>query len=115
MDADFAARCPEYAATTLLDALRVSEYGRLDRAGHVYLDYTGGSLHAESQVLRHAALLNEQVLGNPHSASPSSTGMTNLVEQARQAVLNWFNAPEDEYTAVFTANATGALKHVGES
>jgi len=42
-------------------------------------------------------------------------GMTRLVEQARRAVLDWFNAPADEYTAVFTANATGALKHVGES
>ena len=111
----FLAAFPEYASTSLLDALRATEYRRLDEQQHVYLDYTGGSLHAESQVLRHAALLNEHVLGNPHSASPSSTGMTNLVEQARRAVLNWFNAPEDEYTAVFTANATGALKHVGES
>jgi selenocysteine lyase/cysteine desulfurase len=41
--------------------------------------------------------------------------MTGLVEQARRAVLDWFNASADEYTAVFTANATGALKHVGES
>ena len=111
----FLAAFPEYESTSLLDALRATEYRRLDEQQHVYLDYTGGSLHAESQVLRHAALLNEQVLGNPHSASPSSTGMTNLVEQARRAVLNWFNAPDDEYTAVFTANATGALKHVAES
>ena len=41
--------------------------------------------------------------------------MTDLVEQARRAVLEWFNASPDEYAAVFTANATGALKHVGES
>src|SRR5687768_6295413 len=53
MDADFAARYPEYLATAHLDALRASEYGRLDRSGHVYLDYTGGSLHAESQVRTH--------------------------------------------------------------
>jgi selenocysteine lyase/cysteine desulfurase len=41
--------------------------------------------------------------------------MTTLVEQARQAVLAWFNTTSDAYTAVFTPNATGALKHVGES
>jgi selenocysteine lyase/cysteine desulfurase len=41
--------------------------------------------------------------------------MTKLVEQARRAVLDWFNASPDEYVAIFTANATGALKHVGES
>ena len=114
VDADFAARCPEYAATTHLDALRVSEYGRLDRAGHVYLDYTGGSLHAESQVRRHLELLNGLVSGNPHSSSPVSSQTTTLVERGRRAVLDWFNAGAD-YTAVFTPNATGALKHVAES
>ena len=39
--------------------------------------------------------------------------MTRLVEQARRAAT-WFNAGDD-YTAVFTQNATAALKHVGES
>lgn len=33
---------------------------------------------------------------------------------ARQAVLSFFNAPPD-YTVVFTANASAALKLVGES
>ena len=114
MDADFAARYPEYAATAHLDALRATEYGRLDRAGHVYLDYTGGSLHAESQVRRHLELLNASVLGNPHSASPVSSQTTTLVERGRRAVLDWFNASRD-YTAVFTLNASGALKHIAES
>jgi len=112
---EFLAEYPEYPDTYALDALRVREYRRLDDQQHVYLDYTGGSLHAESQVLEHAALLNTHVFGNPHSASPSSHTMTTLVEQARRAVLEWFNAPPDEYVAIFTANATGALKHVGES
>jgi selenocysteine lyase/cysteine desulfurase len=111
----FLAAYPEYGSTHAIDALRVREYRRLDDQRHVYLDYTGGSLHAESQVLEHAALLNGHVHGNPHSASPSSHAMTTLVEQARRAVLEWFNAPPGEYAAIFTANATGALKHVGES
>ena len=109
---EFLGGCPEYASTDALDALRIRDYQRLDDQHQVYLDYTGGSLHAESQVVQHAALLNAHIFGNPHSASPSSRGMTTLVEQARQAVLEWFNAPPDEYSAVFTANATGALKHV---
>ena len=111
----FLAECPDYESTAVLDRLRASEYRRLDEQQHVYLDYTGGGLHAESQVLQHAAMLNGQVLGNPHSGSPSSLGMTTLVEESRGAVLDWFGASRDEYTAVFTANATGALKHVGES
>ena len=105
---------PDYEATHVLDQLRASEYRRLDEQRHVYLDYTGGGLHAESQVREHAELLNRGVFGNPHSASLTSSGMTNLVEQARRAVLTWFHAEQD-YTAIFTQNATAALKLVGES
>ena len=113
--AEFLRQHPEYPSTAALDALRASEYGRLDEQRHVYLDYTGGSLHAESQIRSHADLLNHQVFGNPHSASLTSSGMTDLVEQTRRAVLAWFNAAAGDYTAVFTANATGALKLVAES
>jgi molybdenum cofactor sulfurtransferase len=112
--AEFLERYPHYRATLHLDALRAAEYGRLDEHGHVYLDYTGAGLHAASQVRQHGDLLNTQALGNPHSASPASSRTTALVEGARRAVLEWFDAAGD-YTAIFTANATGALKHVGES
>jgi molybdenum cofactor sulfurtransferase len=112
--AEFLERYPEYAATVHLDELRATEYRRLDDARHVYLDYTGGSLYAESQVRRHMGLLNAQVFGNPHSASRTSSATTTLVERTRGAVLDWFNA-RDRYTAVFTLNATGALKHIAES
>jgi selenocysteine lyase/cysteine desulfurase len=105
---------PEYESTNKLDALRAAEYGRLDEQGHVYLDYTGGCLYAASQVRDHHELLSRNVFGNPHSASPTSSGTTALVERTRRAVLRWFNA-EGHYTAVFTQNATAALKHVGES
>ena len=110
---EFARRYPEYAETAELDRLRAVEYGRLDQSGSVYLDYTGASLYAASQVREHAAMLATGVFGNPHSASLTSTATTALVERARRAVLDWFNAGSD-YTAIFTANATGALKHVGE-
>ena len=36
--------------TRLLDKLRATEYRRLDERRQVYLDYTGGSLYAESQL-----------------------------------------------------------------
>jgi selenocysteine lyase/cysteine desulfurase len=111
---EFLAEYPAYRETTHLDALRASDYARLDAQGVVYLDYTGACLHAESQIQQHVALMSQGVLGNPHSASPASLATTALVEGARRAVLEWFNATRD-YTAIFTANATGALKHVGES
>ena len=55
------------------------------------------------------------VLGNPHSNNPTSLAATALVERARPVVCEFFNAPPDEYLCVFTANATGALRLVGES
>jgi selenocysteine lyase/cysteine desulfurase len=111
---DFLAAHPDYAATQRIDELRASDYSRLDAQRQVYLDYTGASLYADSQVRRHLALLQSHVFGNPHSASPASAATTSLVERTRGEVLEWFRAERD-YVAVFTQNATGALKLVGES
>lgn len=98
----------------LLAELRATDYARLDATGQTYLDYTGGGLHATSQLREHLALLESRVLGNPHSVNPTSTAMTDLVESARAAVLAHFNAA-GRYTAIFTLNASHALKLVGES
>lgn len=99
---------------TLLAELRATDYARLDATGQTYLDYTGGGLHGASQLREHLALLDSRVLGNPHSVNPTSTAMTDLVESARAAVLAHFNAA-GRYTAIFTLNASNALKLVGES
>lgn len=110
----FALRHPTYAATGALDELRARDYSRLDTHGQVYLDYTGASLHADSQLREHLDWLDRQVYGNPHSANPTSSAATAAVESTRAAVLSHFNAT-GRYTAVFTLNASGALKLVGES
>jgi molybdenum cofactor sulfurtransferase len=107
--------CPDYLDTAVLDDLRRSHYEQLDRLGHVYLDYTGSGLYANSQVREHANLLLASVPGNPHSSNPTSALATLFVERARQAVHQFFNASTEEYTVIFTQNATGALKLVGES
>jgi molybdenum cofactor sulfurtransferase len=106
---------PSFRGTAILDELRASEYGRLDAGGEVYLDYTGGSLYGESQVEAHLRMLRDGVYGNPHSINPTSSASTDLVERAREAVLRYFNAPESEYACIFTPNATGALRLVGEA
>jgi len=117
-DPDFVAflrAYPTYPTTHIIDDLRANEYARLDIGGHVYLDYTGGGLYAESQLRRHNRLLAEHVFGNPHSSNPTSQAATQLVEHAREYVLKFFNADPEEYLAIFTPNASGALKLVGES
>jgi molybdenum cofactor sulfurtransferase len=101
--------------TRALDDLRAQEYPLLDSTGQIYLDYTAGNLVPQSLVDRHLALLRAHLFGNPHSNNPASVVMTAFVEQARLAVLQFFNANPDEWVVIFTANATQALKLVGEA
>jgi len=112
---DFNAAYPGYEATARLDELRATEYSYLDEGGHVYLDYTGAGLPARSQILAHVARLRSGVYGNPHSENPTSSASTLLVERARAAVLRYFNTCPDEYAVIFTPNATGACRLVGEA
>ncbi len=112
---EFLERYPEYEDTTTIDELRAREFSRLDRDGHVYLDYTGGGLYGESLVRDHADFLLSNVLGNPHSSNPSSAVATEHIEQCRRRMLSFFNASPEEYVPIFTANATAALKLVGEA
>lgn len=111
----FLAAYPACTTTQHLDALRASDYRRLDETGHVYMDYNGGSLYGESQLEAHMALLRSHVFGNPHSLNPASEVASQLVERTREAVLAYFNASPGEYVAIFTPNASGALKLVGEA
>ena len=113
--AAFRSDYPAYDSTRVLDDLRAREYARLDALHHVYLDYTGAGLYGECQIREYTALLQSAVLGNPHSVNPTSLAATQLVEHAKLTVLDYFNAPRDEYDVAFTANASGALKLVGEA
>ena len=113
--AAFVESYPSFNRTQLLDEWRETEYSRLDANGQIYLDFTGGGLYSESQLCEHMELLRTSVLGNPHSANPTSLAMTDLVEGTRKYVLRYFNASPDEYIAIFTPNASGALKLVGEA
>jgi selenocysteine lyase/cysteine desulfurase len=106
---------PGYPSTELLDRLRATEYSYLDEGGHLYLDYTGAGLPAEAQLAAHAERMRGRCFGNPHSENPASAASTELVERARLAVLAYFNASPQEYAAIFTPNATGACRLVGEA
>ena len=117
MDASqtFVEQYPAYADTAAIDALRTKDYARLDRGRHVYLDYTGGGIYADSRIQQHHQLLHDHVFGNPHSSNPTSLAATQLVESARSFILDFFNADPADYLAIFTANASAALRLVGES
>ena len=42
---------------SLVEELRRTEFARLDAGGHVYLDYTGAGLYADSQLSEHMEIL----------------------------------------------------------
>ncbi|WP_433119548.1 aminotransferase class V-fold PLP-dependent enzyme [Micromonospora sp. CA-246542] len=106
---------PGYADTARIDELRATEYPHLDRHGQVYLDYAGAGVTARAQVRAHHDRLLAGPYGNPHSESPTSAAAGSLVESARRAVLDFFSADPAEYAVVFTPNASGACRLVGEA
>lgn len=95
--------------------LRAREFGYLDEGGHTYLDHTGAGLPPRSLVTGSAQRITGGLYGNPHSESPASRASGLLLTEARQAVLRHFNADPAEYAVIFTPNATGALRLIGEA
>lgn len=103
------------ALARFFEELRAREFARLDECGSAYLDYTGSALYAESHLRAHEEFLKHHVLGNPHSENSASIAATEIVDRARSDVLDFFGADRSEYTVVFAANATAAIKLVAES
>lgn len=95
------------------EALRAAEFARIGDA--VYLDHAGATLHSERQLSDVVAQLNGNLYGNPHSQNESSTRASDGLRRAREATLRHFNTSAQQYDIIFTANATAALKLVGES
>jgi selenocysteine lyase/cysteine desulfurase len=95
-EAAFLGDHPDYVTTAALGELRRTEFARLDAGGHVYLDYTGSGLAADSQLREHMGRLADGVFGNPHSISPTPAASTRRVERARASMLDYLSAASDE-------------------
>ena len=59
-----------------------------------------------------ATEMNSNLLGNPHSNSPSSMLSTGIIESTRLQALAFFRADPEHFDLIFTANATAAIKLV---
>src|SRR5689334_2254700 len=100
---------------SLFARLRATEYSRLDADDQAYLDYTGSALYSERQINAHAERMRKSLLGNPHSENGPSLFSTALINETKRALLDFLDAPADEYCVVFTANTSAAIKLVAES
>lgn len=79
-----------------------------------YLDCTGATLFPKSNLDAFYHQMTSALHGNPHSDNPSSQRSSAVVDSARNSILAHFGVNRNTHTLVFTANATAALKLVGE-
>ncbi|XP_036344680.1 LOW QUALITY PROTEIN: molybdenum cofactor sulfurase 3-like, partial [Rhagoletis pomonella] len=77
---------------------------------NVYLDHAGTTLYPESLIDASSKVLKDNLFCNPHTCKVTG----DLIDQARYRILQHFNTDASEYAVVFTANATAALRIVGE-
>jgi len=70
-----------------IDTLYPAEVGDRMQPHEHYLDYTGSSVYANSQIDAVFQELRTHLFGNPHSANPSSSFASEKVEEARDMVL----------------------------
>jgi molybdenum cofactor sulfurtransferase len=86
-----------------------------EQLGKVYLDHGGTTIYAKSLIDRFSAKLISNLYGNPHSESDPAALSGSEVDKIREKALRFFHADPQHFDLVFTANATAAIKLVGES
>lgn len=81
----------------------------------VYLDHTGSTLYAKSQIQRYQEDLLKNTYGNPHSGCLSSELSSEVIDNIRKEILSFFNTSSEKYHVVFTSNATNGLQLIAEN
>ncbi|XP_072534015.1 molybdenum cofactor sulfurase isoform X2 [Salminus brasiliensis] len=104
---------PHYGFGTDQRELIQREFSRIKDI--TYLDHAGTTLFPESQIKRFYEDISRNVYGNPHSHNPSSRLTHDTVESVRYRILEHFNTTPEEYSVIFTASCTAALKLVADS
>ena len=103
---------PETGYITNIEEIKSQEYPSLGTT--TYLDHAGTTLYPKNLIEAFSKELTCHIFGNPHSASAASQLSTRRIEDVRLQVLRFFNASPDHFEVVFTANATAAIKLVGD-
>uniref|UniRef100_A0A336M3F5 Molybdenum cofactor sulfurase n=1 Tax=Culicoides sonorensis TaxID=179676 RepID=A0A336M3F5_CULSO len=76
-----------------------------------YLDHAGAGLYSETQIKEISENLTKNFYSNPHTSKLTE----DIVDQVRYRILRHFNTSSEQYEVIFTANATAALKTLGET
>lgn len=78
---------------------------------NTYVDHAGTTLYADSQIEAAANNLRESIYCNPHTCRNSG----DMIDNIRYRILRHFNTTIYDYSVIFTANATAAIKLVAET
>ncbi|KAL9088483.1 MAG: hypothetical protein Q9165_006207 [Trypethelium subeluteriae] len=87
----------------------------IEKKGRISLQDLDHELYAKSLIENFSKDLNSHIYGNPHSDSTPSALSGARIDSVRERALRFFNASSDEFDLVFVANATAAIKIVGDA
>jgi molybdenum cofactor sulfurtransferase len=79
-----------------------------------YLDHGGTTMTSKSLLSSFCKEMKGTLLANPHSDTSKPSASSVVVAETRLKVLEFFNADQEHFEVVFTANATAAVKLVSE-
>ncbi|XP_019623568.1 PREDICTED: molybdenum cofactor sulfurase-like isoform X2 [Branchiostoma belcheri] len=102
-----------YGYGGVIDKMQEQEFARLK--GMVYLDHTGTTHYAQSQLESYMQDLQTHVYGNPHTRSASSRLTSDTIDQLRFRILQHFNTSVEHHSIIFTSGCTGTLRLLAES
>ncbi|KAJ4295989.1 hypothetical protein N0V88_004691 [Collariella sp. IMI 366227] len=96
-----------------VELIRKEEYPHMNQG--TYLDHSGTTIYARTLITRFSTLLLTNLYGNPHSANAPADLSGAMVDAVRLETLRFLGADPAHYDLVFTANATAAIKMVGDA
>ncbi|KAJ2159392.1 hypothetical protein GGF46_003056 [Coemansia sp. RSA 552] len=94
-----------------LDSIRDKEYPHLRPA---FLDHAGSTVYAANHIRAYTEELLTNVPANPHSRHAQSQWTHAQIDQTRDRLLAFLGTSTSKYAAVFTANATAAIRLAAE-
>ncbi|KAF2760410.1 PLP-dependent transferase [Pseudovirgaria hyperparasitica] len=95
-----------------MDQIRGEEYPMM--ATKTYLDHAGTTIPAKSMLKATYEDLVSNLYGNPHSEHNDSVRTSRKVDAVRRQTLRFFKADPAHFDVIFVANASAAIKLVGE-
>lgn len=81
----------------------------------LYLDNANEPIISDILIENFSKILHNQLLGNPHSESPSSDLATNHVDDVRRDLLKYFGASFATHSIIFAYSDSHAMKILAES